>query len=355
MNNENSRFNKDFIETMQLFDKSFNENTKDFTQYLNNMREISRKNTLSKLFQSISTEEKSNAEYEEIKFLSKSMTDEQLDFIGRLSGILEEHLPIHRAILRNEENEVIDKFSKLEYTLQTGDIILMCGKSVKSAALLALQYPFYKNAKSSHVALVHADFICIDATPGLGVKNHIISELLLNVLDNWRVIRFNGVKDESIDIIQRKCTYYLNQPYKIIPRNSSAPEHSYCSELARKVYLDSQIANTKIPSSVIIKPCDFDRLADTDSNWTDITDKVRPYIQLCKEYESIFNIISKLFIHGLQLNYSRATERRQAIAQIIKLVAKGKISQNDADKKIKEIESVDKTMNYSFWSSISAK
>lgn len=359
MNNENKGFDKDFIELMSHFDKSFNKDAKDFDnnfiEYVNKMREIARRSVLSELFQSISTEEKANAKYEEIKSMHKSMTDEQLDFLGELSGVSEEHLPIHRAILRNEDNEFTVKLSKLEYHLQTGDVILMCGRNIKSASLVGMQHLSYKNARSSHVALVHADFICIDANLGSGVKNSIISQLLSNVLDNWRVIRFNGIKDEELDIIQRKCTYYLNQPYKIIPRYSSATEHSYCSELARKVYLDSNIANTKIPKSAIIKPCDFDKLADTDDNWIDITDKVRPYIQFCQEYQSICRLISKLFIYGLELNYFRAIERKKTIDQTIKLVAKQIISQADADKKIKELEEIDKKMNHSFWSSISAK
>ena len=49
---------------------------------------------------------------------------------------------------------------------ERGDVILMTGTSNSSKALAKSQKPFYLKARSSHVALVHADFICIDAMPG---------------------------------------------------------------------------------------------------------------------------------------------------------------------------------------------
>ena len=37
---------------------------------------------------------------------------------------------------------------------------------------------------------------------------------------------------------------------------------------------DSKIKNTGIPNNTIIKPCDFDKIADQNNQWLDITDSV---------------------------------------------------------------------------------
>ncbi|MBY0244361.1 MAG: hypothetical protein K2Q03_02780 [Sphingobacteriaceae bacterium] len=355
---------KDVIEFMEFAPKYFKEEFKSLRENLINdlinmsegemiklgMRGIAKKSALSHLFQSISTEGKATDLYEKLKLIYKCMTDKELDCIGRLSGVADKHLCIHRAILRNEDNDFTNTINSFQDTLQEGDIILMCGNSISSASLLMYQRCFsYAKAKSSHVAIVHADFICIDAMPDIGVTNRLVSEILSNAVDGWRVIRFRNLQNEDRHNIQLRCTYYLNQPYKIIPKYSSNKHTSYCSELARKVYADSKIAGTNISKNMLIKPCDFDKLIDTDGNWEDVTDKVMPFIKFCIEHESICKHISKLFISGLQLNYSRSIERQCALKHIKIQLNKGKISNDEANREIKKINEIEYKMNHVFW------
>ncbi|WP_145997241.1 hypothetical protein [Pseudomonas guariconensis] len=125
--------------------------------------------------------------------------DEILDFVARMSGVPEHQFPVYRAMARGEENEYSTKIVELSQILQTGDVILVTGKKFKSKALVAAQIPFYGKARASHVAMVHANFVCIDANLGVGVKHHTIAEVLSDVEDNWRIIRFNVVTEEHRD------------------------------------------------------------------------------------------------------------------------------------------------------------
>jgi uncharacterized coiled-coil DUF342 family protein len=120
--------------------------------------------------------------------------------------------------------------------------------------------------------------------------------------------------------------------------------------ISKEVYLDSQIQGTNIPDSSIISPSYFDRLADENKEWEDITEKVRPYINFCQEYSPICKIISKLYISGLQLNYQRANEQKKAIDIINQMLLDGKISKTEADEKIRNIRNTQAKMNHKFWS-----
>ncbi|MFB8830293.1 hypothetical protein ACE0DR_15470 [Azotobacter sp. CWF10] len=150
----------------------------------------------------------------------KSLPDEHLDSIGLISGIPEHQLPVYRAMIRGEENEYLAKMKVFDGVLQSGDVILVTGKKLRSKALVAAQLPFYTKARASHVAMVHADFICIDAMPGEGVQNRTIAEVLDDVEDNWRIIRFNAVTEENRDRMLKQCAFTSSSPTALSPKRS---------------------------------------------------------------------------------------------------------------------------------------
>lgn len=81
---------------------------------------------------------------------------------------------------------------------------------------------------------------------------------------------------------------------------------SYYSELARKVYSSSGISGIGILNNLIIKPSDFDRFADEEHpQWLDVTETVRPAIDLCSKYPELVKVDAKLFIQGLKRTYDR--------------------------------------------------
>lgn len=279
----------------------------------------------------------------------KSMPDTQLDMFGTYAGIKKDHLPIYRKLTRGEENDFTEKLKSFKDELKTGDIILVTGTSNSSKILVNLQKTAYSKARSSRVVIVQADFICIDAMPKIGVGLKLIPEVLNDVQDDWRIIRFKGLQEKDSEIISKTCAYYIYQPYVILPKKKPAKKFSYCSELARKIFVDSKIKNTGIPNNAIIKPCDFDKIADQNSQWLDVTDSVKPYVEFCKEYEGILNFIAKSFIQGIELNRQRFAQRRKVKERISKMHKKGLISPSGAAQIKNKIDSLEKSLNYNFW------
>jgi len=267
----------------------------------------------------------------------RKFSNDQLDMMAAVAGVPEEQKELYRSMMRGEDNEFIQKLGDFESKLETGDVILVTGMSNSSKMLVNSQKVFYAHARSSHVVIVHADFICIDAIPSVGVSNRLIPEIFFEVENDWRVIRFSNIKE---------------QPYKIFPKKKSAKKYSYCSELARKIFYDSNIKDCNIPKNSIIKPCDFDKLADQGGCWMDITNSVKPFIEFCFEYKAFIKITSKLFIDGLKLNRSCNQERIEMIRKIRKAQKQRKISNNVASEAIKLIHETEGKMNFSFWDSL---
>ncbi|OEZ98765.1 hypothetical protein DUPY_29450 [Duganella phyllosphaerae] len=299
----------------------------------------------AEIFSHMASKEKSQKLYDELK----SQPDEMLDFMAKFSGIPEHHLSIHRAMVKGEDNPFTDGLKKVDGLFKTGDIILMKGKTENAEKLVRLQRKLYSNTRSSHVAIVHADFICIDAMPGIGVTNRLVHEILSDVEDNWRVIRPRNLDEHARQLITRACVFYLAQPYKILPSTKSAKTYSYCSELARKVYDNTGISTLGIPNNKIIKPSDFDKLADLQSQWVDVTEEIRPAVDFFRTYPELMKVASKLFVDGLKLNRQRFKERTESLKDIRLAAKAGKISREKMLELIKIIKEIENNMNHTFW------
>jgi hypothetical protein len=310
-----------------------------------NERDAARNIAAAGIFSHMATEEKAQSLLRDIR----ALPDEALNVMAQASGVPEEHFGIHRAMVRNEGNAFTDELTKVDGLLQAGDVILMTGRSRKSQALASAQRLAYSNARSSHVALVHADFICVDAMPVIGTTNRIVSEVLTDVQDDWRVIRFKGLRPEDLEIIARACVFYLAQPYSIRPSAATIKKFSYCSELARKVYSHGSLQGTGIPANLVIKPADFDRLADSHSGWQDVTETVRPAIDFCRKYPALVKVSAKLFIDGLKLNRARYEERTALMAKIRASEKAGRIPPEKAAKAIAEIQEIERNLHNKFW------
>lgn len=309
------------------------------------LKEAARSAATAEIFGRMASKEASAQLLKQIR----TLPDAALDGMAKVSGVPPEQFHIHRAIVRGEPNEFMEELGKIDGLLQAGDVILMTGKSLASQSLAHVQKAVYGQARSSHVAMVHADLISIDAMPKIGVTNRIISEVLSDVEDNWRVIRHQRVQKQDLESIARSCVFYLAQPYKILPSGKSAKKFSYCSELVRKVYRDSRILDTGIPNNLVVKPANFDQLADHHPQWKDITDSVRPAVDLCRKYPELISFFAKLFIEGLKLNRKRFDERTATLAYIQRAVKAGKISREKAMEMTQMIKKIENNMNHNFW------
>ncbi len=299
----------------------------------------------AEIFSHMESDEKANALAQKIG----ALPDSALDWMARQSGVPESQFSIHRAMVRGEDNAFTEELKEVDGQLQTGDIILMTGTAPGSQALASGQKVFYEHARSSHVALVHADFICIDAMPKIGTTNRIVSETLHNTEPNWRVLRCKKVQPEHQEIISRACAFYLAQPYKILPSKGSIKRASYCSELARKIYSHCGFTRIGIPRNFFVTPADFDRLADGHPQWDDITESVRPSIEFCRKYPELVKVAAKLVIDGLKLNRQRFEERTAMLETIRQAAKAGVISRERAREMTREIREAENNMNHTFW------
>lgn len=309
------------------------------------IEEHARNAAVAEIFAVLASDEKSDKLLGQIRLLS----DADYDLMGRLQNVPDSQLPIFRSMMRGEHSTFLERLGEFGTELRTGDLILVTGKSASSKALVASQKPFYINARSSHVAVVHADFICVDAMPNPGVSNRLVSEVLEDVESDWRVIRFNGLDDTYAEPLQKQCAHYIMQPYKITLKRKKGKDYSYCSELARKVFEGCEIADTGIPQHALIKPCDFDRIADCNEGWTDITENVRPYVEFAIEFAPLLRVVSKLFIGGLKLNRSRYEERRALLKMVEAAKRKGRMSPERAAELNRGIQRIEESLHFTFW------
>jgi hypothetical protein len=309
------------------------------------LEDTARNAAAANIFRHMATDESANRLLQQIR----ALPDERLNEMARLSGVPEDQLHIHRAMARGEDNAFTDELSAVDGLLQSGDIILMTGKSLGSQNLVRIQRAAYSQARSSHVALVHADFIGIDAMPKIGVTNRIISDILDDVEDNWRVIRCKRVQPGNFDMIARACAFYLAQPYKISPSKKPAKTFSYCSELARKVYGHCGITGSGIPNNLVVKPADFDRLADGHPEWIDVTEIVRPAVDFCSKYPELVTVAAAMFIDGLKLNRKRFDDRAAMLEVMRKATAKGLMSREKLVGMTRTMKDIESNLNHSFW------
>lgn len=307
------------------------------------IKDMARNMAAADIFSIISDTEKSEKLLEEIR----SSSDEHLDILSKHNGVPIEHYEIHRKMMRGEDNPYFSGVHEISGLLKTGDLILTGANN----ALINLQKRIYENVKSSHVAIIHAEYICVDAMPKpLGVTNRMVSEVLSGLSDNqWRVMRLRNLSDKNYKNLMKACAFYLMQPYLIWPSSKPLDNHSYCSELARKIYLHADIKKTGIPSNRILAPAHFDQLFDEKKLWEDVTEQVRPAVEFCRKYEALNKVTAKLFVDGLKLNRQRFKERKEQIERLKKMIRKKEISKIKGEDLIFEIESVNKKMHHQFW------
>lgn len=312
---------------------------------LDQMRQNARYRAAADIYATMASESKSQ------RLLSRinAQTDAQIDFTARLDGIPPEQLEIYRAMVRGQDNPFLDELSKVDGLLQAGDIILCTGDTLGAKIITNGQKYAYENARSSHVALIHADFLCVDAMPGDGVSNRLVSEVLADVKPDWRVIRCKKLSPEHTDDVYRACAFYLAQPYKILPSKKPMKGAAYCSELARKVFLHTGITGIGIPNDSVLSPGRFDALADNHPEWEDVTEQVRPAIEFSMKYPELLRVSFRLMVEGLKLNRKRFEERKEQVKQIQLLASRKKITKDKAKELIKAIREIENDMNHKFW------
>lgn len=312
---------------------------------LDQIQQNARHNAAAGIFAAMSSKEKSQQLLAQVR----GQSDAMIDFSARHEGIPDDQLEIYRAMVRGQDNPFKDELSLVDNLLEAGDVILSTGNTTGAKIITKGQKLGYKHARSSHVALVHADFVCVDAMPSLGVSNRLVSDVLSDVKPDWRVIRCKKLGSEHLDSIYQACAFYLAQPYKILPSKKPMKAAAYCSELARKVFLHTGVTGIGIPNDSVLSPGKFDELADNHLQWEDVTEQVRPAIEFCLKYQKLMSIASRLMIEGLKLNRKRFEDREAQVKEIQLAASKGTIPREKAKELIKSIRKIETNMNHQFW------
>lgn len=232
---------------------------------------------------------------------------------------------------------------------------VLCPVDEDPARTKALRDSFFKNWRihwlqfRNHVGFVDIkDFI----NALIGVKHHTIAEVLSNVEDNWRIIRFNTVTDEHRERMLLRSAYYLQQPYSIRPINGAGAKFSYCSELVNKIYRDSGVRSIKVSKGVMVNPCHFDRLADKGEVCQDITESVRPFAPFFREYKEMIAMQAHAMVAGLKLNRYRDKQRKELLAEAQAQAKAGNLPHETLVKLAQGIQNLESKMNFRFWDSI---
>lgn len=276
----------------------------------------------------------------------KSLPEEFMDMLAEMDNIPPDQREIFRKNLRGESNAFLDGVITHSAHLQSGDVILMNA----NAPLRGGQKLIYKNARSSHIALVYESLICIDAMPNpLNVSMRLASEVLVDAKPDWRVMRLSTITKRKKNQINRASTYYLGQPYAIKASGSALPDHAYCSELVRKIYEHAKVTQTGIKDTKIIAPAHFDKLLDEKKYWVDVTEEARPAIEFCREYEALAKSAFRLLIEGLNLNRQRFAERADFKQHIKDLLENKNISAEKAKSILSYLDEKERKVNHRFW------
>jgi hypothetical protein len=308
------------------------------------------KSITASIFANLNSEEKIKAAVD----ASKNTPEEITKLGAQLRGINDEQYPIYKAMMEGNLEPFIDLINEVgaDNWFQSGDVLLMCGDSLPSELLVKSQKAFYSKARSSHVAVFFVDHILVDAMPKIGVSPRTLLDVLREAKDSWRVIRKKDlgsqIKQESL---MKACVFYIAQEYEIFKYRESKKKNSksYCSELARKIFQHARIENTGIAPSGLVTPAHFDRLADESDEWEDVTEGLRPAVDIIRKYEPIFNILFEQIRNGLLLNRDRFKERAELEKDVKKRLKKKLISKETANKVTTNIAEMNGAMNNQFW------
>ncbi|MFS1946262.1 YiiX/YebB-like N1pC/P60 family cysteine hydrolase [Vibrio lentus] len=166
--------------------------------------------------------------------------------------------------------------------MQLGDIMLVRGTGVVSASLSAAQKIIYPKSRSSHVLFCLSDGCFIHSTGDGGVHLKFVLDELEEIKDNWRIIRLKHLPQSKKNALALAGFYFLDQSYNHKFLISGSEHKAFCSELVGKIY---QRANVPILGSKAphrLTPAHFDREADRQVMWKDITGDCKDYL---KEHE----------------------------------------------------------------------
>lgn len=183
--------------------------------------------------------------------------------------------------------------------MNAGDVFLVKGTEKHSTWLSTLQKAIYPKASSSHVLISVGDGVFVHATTSNGVNFERYDHLLNEIEDGWRVIRNKQVDELKSKELQLAAIFFIKQAYNYKFMFESNDKTSYCSELVAKVYAKCDIELFG-KNTGKITPADFDRAADTDSEWEDVTEEYRALFAENDKIKQNFEIVYSTLVNCIE-------------------------------------------------------
>lgn len=232
--------------------------------------------------------------------------------------------------------------------MNAGDVFLVKGTAKHSKLLSALQKTIYPKATSSHVLISVGDGAFVHATTSNGVGFERYDRLLSEIEDGWRVIRNKKVDDITSQELQLAAIFFVKQAYNYKFMFESNEQSSFCSELVAKVYAKCGIELFGKKTGKVA-PADFDKAADTDPEWEDVTDEYRALFSETDKIKDMFNIAYFTLVATTQKRSYMMGAYDGLIEAIGKMAEEGMVSK-DLHSKMVEMETDFRAKKYiSFW------
>ncbi|MCP8900370.1 YiiX/YebB-like N1pC/P60 family cysteine hydrolase [Gilvimarinus xylanilyticus] len=232
--------------------------------------------------------------------------------------------------------------------MNAGDVFLVKGTEKHSKWLSALQKAIYPKASSSHVLISVGDGAFVHATTSSGVDFERYDHLLGEIEDGWRVIRNKRVDDLKSQELQLAAIFFVKQAYNYKFMFESNDQTSFCSELVAKVYAKCDIELFG-KNTGKITPADFDRAADTDSEWEDVTEEYRALFAENDKIKHIFDIAYFTLVATTQKRSYMMNAYDGLIEAFGQMAEKGLVSKELHSKMVEMETDFRAKKNISFW------
>lgn len=225
-----------------------------------------------------------------------------------------------------------------------GDVFLMEGTSKLSPALVAAQKArFYKHARSSHVMFSFGDGVFVHSTLDAGVEFIPYMAALKDCKDDWRVVRNTLITSEQKELMQKASIFFVDQAYNKKFLFKSNDHSSFCSELVAKIY-EKAGAPLFGKETGTITPSDFDRAADLDESWLDVTQIYKDGFAANDKEPRIFSLAYATLVGSVkkrQMMMAKTDEIFEMLKQLVSEESYKKLYKMESDFREKK--------NISFW------
>lgn len=232
--------------------------------------------------------------------------------------------------------------------MNAGDVFLVKGTEKHSKWLSALQKAIYPKASSSHVLISVGDGVFVHATTSSGVDFERYDHLLGEIEDGWRVIRNKRVDDLKSQKLQLAAISFVRQAYNYKFMFESNDQTSFCSELVAKVYAKCDIELFG-KNTGKITPADFDRAADSDSEWEDVTEEYRALFAENDKIKHMFDIAYSTLVATTKKRSYMMNAYDGLIEAFGQMAEKGLVSKELHSKMVEMETDFRAQKNISFW------